>query len=51
MLEQFFVVVVFMSGYGMSEHVHDGRVNFLGLVLLIFFSFDLPFNFLAAEVV
>ncbi len=34
----------------MLEHVHDGKVNLLGTVFF-FFSFDLPFNFLAAEVV
>jgi hypothetical protein len=46
-----FFLVIFMSGCGTSEHVHDGRVNFLGLVFLLFFSFNLPFNFLAVEVV
>ncbi len=40
-----------MSDCSTSEHVHDGRVNFLGAVILLFFLFDLPFNFLAAEVV
>ncbi len=35
----------------MSEHVDDGKVNFLGLVLLLLFTFNLSFNFLAVEFV
>jgi hypothetical protein len=47
----FIALVISVSGGGTSEHVHDGWVQVLGLVFLLLFALNLPFNFFAKEVV